>query len=409
MVQELIKPTQQMASHFVAAIISFLRSSFGEEKYSSLRIGDPTKKIGADYGSVQLSSLSPDKEITSLWNFLQENDAGLEVKNITPGGSYEKITAIKISLDLPKEFLLGYGNDQVKQFCKDFDSEDEQSQNHSNDTSGQGGVNPVDSQPNSGGEDEGIIKTVEDLREAVSDVSDSRSKSRTVSTFFKWYLEQNGITEYEVLPRTAYKYQGEEPEFAVRILDAEKISKVLEEFRSQGCDVDIAGREKNVVRVKAFVIDPDSLSKNGSQGNRQQSSDSKKPTTKKKVIKKKMTKKVGKKFQPKVKTTKSDVKLKKSSKLITKLVSKKSAKVATKVASKTKSKVAASAAQQKLFIDVFMEDFSQFVRDFLKKPTERNFGKFREVVLLKQKELEILKDIQTNFLNLLKLREKSKF
>jgi hypothetical protein len=385
MTQELIKPNQQIAPHFVAAIISFLRSSFGEKEYNDLRIGDPTKKIGADYSSVQFSSLSPDKEITSLWDFLKQNDAGLEVKNITPGGSDEKVTAIKISLDLPKEFLVKYGNGHVTDFCEE--SDDSNDQNDSNDTSDLGRVG---SQPNSleGEEDEGIIKTVEELVEAVADVSDPRAKSRTVSSFFKWFLEQNGITEYEVVARTGYKYRGNEPEFAVRILNTEEILKVLEEFRSQGCDVDIAGREKNVVRVKALVFDPDIHNTNEPQRNRQQSSGPKKST------KKTGNSEVGKRGRrPKKKNTP------RVSKEIKKTV----------LQAKPKSASKAPALQQKLFTDVFMEDFSQLVRDFLKKPTEGNFRKFREVVTLKQKELEILKDIQTSFLNLLKLREKSKF
>lgn len=381
MVQELIKPTQQIAPHFVAAIISFLRNSFGEKEYNELRIGDPTRKIAADYGSVQFSSLSPDKEITSLWNFLQEKGADLEVKNITPGGSDEKVTAIKISLDLPKEFLLRYGNDQVKQFFRDFDSEDEQSQNHSNDTSGQGGVNPVDSQPNSGGEeDEGIIKTVEELREAVSDVSDSRSKSRTVSTFFKWYLEQNGITEYVVLPRTAYKYQGKEPEFVVRILVTGQVLVALETLQSQGCDVDTVGQNEDAVRVKALVVDSDSLSKNEPQRNRSQSSGSKKSATKKKVIKKKMTKKVDKKLQPKVKTTKSDAK--------------------PKTNSKPKAKSKPATPQSKSVTEIVLE--------FLQKdsPTERDTVNFRKMIAFKQSELEILKRIGASLDDLVKLRKK---
>lgn len=377
MEQELIKPNRKIASHFVAAIISFLRGSFGEKEYNELRIGDPTKKISEDYGSVQFSSLSPGKEVTSLWNFLQKNDAGLVAQNITPGGSDEKVTAIKISLNLPKEFLVEYGNEPVKDFCKE--SDDSSDQNDSSDTPGQ---DKVESQPNSveGEEDTGIIKTVEELREAVADVSDSRAKSRTVSTFFKWYLEQNGITEYAVLPRTAYKYQGKEPEFVVRILVTGQVLVALETLQSQGCDVDTVGQNEDAVRVKALVVDSDSLSKNAPQGNRQRSSDSKKSTTKKKAVKKKMTKKVGKKFQLKVQKRKSDTK--------------------PKTNSKPKAKSKPATPQSKSVTEIVLE--------FLRKdsPTEQDTANFRKIIAFKQSELEILKRMGASLDELVKLRKR---
>ncbi len=385
MTQQLIKPDRLIASSFLGAIITFLRNALGESVYNGFRISEPVKNISLDSSSVQFHSLMENQDITPLWDCLQGK--GLELTNVTPHDSKQNIKKFKISLNLPQEFLLEYGDDKVKNFCKDFVSKDDDQNQHDGLT---GGPNQQDQQQalvdntqvssvpledsreiknqtldtdqdfNKDNDDE-TIKTVEELIEVVS-LLKSKQKVRTISQFFKWYLQQNEITEYEVLPRTAYKYQGNEPEFVVRILNTDDISKVFDLFKSQGCDVDLVGENKNSVRVKSLVFDSTQKGKNKHKEN-------------------------------------------------VKLDSKKVVSVSQKTNLGTNSKLVKPIIIEQEFIflkDRFLKELTEIIERFLsqvERHTEQDVTIFQEMIELKKQELDILKKIEDDFEELDKFRQ----
>lgn len=356
--KDLIKPDRTVAPHFVSAIIHFLRTEIGEESYSSLKLSDPIKNMNVDNGNVQFSSLMRGKDLTALWNACKSEK--LQISNLSPAGSTE-ITRFKVSLSLSKNFLLKYGNTEVKEFVANFE--------------------PEDNSPNSGDEN---ITTVQELIKALVNEKNQRSKARTVSAFFKWFLDQKKIVadeDYTVLPRTAYKFQGNEPEFAIRVLKPEGISKIVEFLKKEGCDVDIAGKENNVVRVKALVED---LSKKISSAAKT------KKAAKKKAVKKATVKKASaKKAKPKksAKQTRSKAKPKTNSRTTT-------VNIFAEVTSQ-------------LSVEVHIRQISEFALKFFTKQniTAKDVETFRKVLTLKRKEIEVLKNIEKSFSDLAKIRK----
>lgn len=384
MVQKLIKPDKFIAKDFIGVIISFFNAKLRGSNYTDFRISDPFKTISADLSSIQFSSLAS-KEITPLWDCLQE--AGLEITNLTPGNSPEKVNKFKVSLNFPKEFLLEYGNEKVKRFCEDFDSDDDPNQAGS--VSSEDKLLRAEQNPSQEEilEDEGAetIETIEELIETISEYG-LKQKIRTITQFFKWYFAENEINDYNVLARTGYKYQGNEPVFVVRILKQDEISKVLDLLQSQGCDVDIAGREQDVVRVKTLNTDGSQLPKDES----------------KKVAKPNSKKDMKLSVKPK---TKSPKKASKKSKTKTKH---KTPSEIQKAARDAKPKVQTVEPESNLFTDRLLQEIAQITEDFLRKDgrlTEKTLVKFQQMIELKKQELDILNKLEKDFNDLVTIRK----
>ncbi len=223
---------QALAKQFVSILVDFLKQELGQDSYNDLRIQDPFKNISQDYlHIINLRSLNETKPLKQVFKVLK--NAGIEVRDQTPSSSsqlvYPEWSHLKIGLSLPESLLRKYGDEDVLAYCNNY-GQTKRKVRHSDLT----------------------LRTISELELYVESLA-RNFRGKVISVFFKNRLKEIGMTEYRVLSRGSYSYQGHIPQFVVLFTNAPDAARALNLFESLGCQVDIADTvQPNIVRVKKF-------------------------------------------------------------------------------------------------------------------------------------------------------------